>query len=499
MSTSQASATVGINFDDTSTIPFPQTGISEDAPTFFATLLSSPPSVEAVALLAGRVAAYMCEQQCPQIAALYLQVVARHLVPPAEQVANNPSTGGTSNRGLSSLPQRNDERVEILQAVGYAAAKCSPRSAISQSGILLVLARLIPSPPYSLCSAQVELMQCALLAGQYRYARRLVWGNDVWPRPTGSTGIQQVLRYFYYRGMIHMGLDEWSLAIRCFWTCVTVPSEVLSTIAICAWKKLILCRCLLLPVGTTTAKGFQMSSSSVGGAQAEKEMISDILLLPWAASTQVARFFSVGISTKTPTTSPMTMTSDCNDNSNGAVSQAGALNDGICPYAELVSAVWNCDRATFDTVKQNHESVWTKDGNLGMVYRLEKDLLNRRVYHLSRIYSVIPLTQLSEELQLPTEDIRVLLLKLSHGGMTVDIDAEKGWVEFPDEDRLRGEAGAGNLVENMGEIMTLANQIRRLDIAIAATPRYQHLTQKEKGDPSSSSRAASGPRGVAGL
>jgi len=446
----------------------------------------------------------MREQQSPQIAALYLQVVARHVLP-AEPAPTNLSSSGASIRAPPSLPRRTDEpcrHSEILQAVGYAAAKCSPRSAISESGILPALARLIPSPPHTLCSAQVELMQCALLAGQYRYVRRLVLGDDVWPRPTGGTGIQQVLRYFYYRGMIHLALDEWSLAIRCFWTCVTVPSEVVSAITICAWKKLVLCRCLMLPVGATTAKGMQTSSfGSTSSGQVQKEMVPEILSPPSAASTQVARFFSIGISTKTPTMSSMPMATEGNNSnsaSQGPMGQSAIVNYGVRPYSELVTAFWNGDRATFATVKRDNESIWTDDGNLGMIHRLEKDLLNRHVYHLSRIYSVIPLAQLSEELQLPVEDVRVLLLKMSYGGMTVDIDAE-GWVEFPNEDRLRGEEGAGNLVESMGEIMTLANQIRRLDVAIATTPRYQHLTRKEKGDSSSSGRASGGPRGVAEL
>mmetsp|Transcript_14009 Transcript_14009/g.15389 ORF Transcript_14009/g.15389 Transcript_14009/m.15389 type:complete len:300 (+) Transcript_14009:2-901(+) len=299
-----------------------------------------------------------------------------------------------------------------------------------------------------------------------------------------------------------MGLDEWSLAIRCFWTCVTVPSEVVSAITICAWKKLVLCRCLLLPVGATTVKGMDTSSSgSSSSGQVQKEMVPEILSPPSAASTQVARFFSIGISTKTSTTSSMPMATESN-NANSAsqasMGQSAIANYGVRSYSELVTAFWNGDRATFDTVKRENERIWTDDGNLGMVHRLEKDLLNRHVYHLSRIYSVIPLAQLSEELQLPVEDVRVLLLKLSHGGMTVDIDAE-GWVEFPHEDCLRGEEGAANLVESMGEIMTLANQIRRLDVAIATTPHYQHLTRKEKGDSSSSGRASGGPRGVAEL
>ena len=45
-----------------------------------------------------------------------------------------------------------------------------------------------------------------------------------------------------------------NLAVRCFRTCLCIPSEVVSAIAVAAWKKLVLIQCLLqtdLPVDKT--------------------------------------------------------------------------------------------------------------------------------------------------------------------------------------------------------------------------------------------------------
>lgn len=85
---------------------FPVTPVSSDAPTFFATLLSlSPQSPDAVVLLAGNVASYIQEQTNPQLAALYLQVVARHIVPLEQTTDNNNGNNNSSGNGTTNATQ----------------------------------------------------------------------------------------------------------------------------------------------------------------------------------------------------------------------------------------------------------------------------------------------------------------------------------------------------------------------------------------------------------
>ena len=145
------------------------------------------------------------------------------------------------------------------QAIGNAVTCCTPRSLISQSGILPVLAAMLPHRPSTavdstaptltptLTQVQVEFLQACLYAQQYRYAES--WVLHTWPRPAGGLGttsssmVRLVLRYFYLRGTVHIGCANWKWARRCFWTCLSIPSDMVSAIAIAAWKKLVLVHC----------------------------------------------------------------------------------------------------------------------------------------------------------------------------------------------------------------------------------------------------------------
>ena len=140
------------------------------------------------------------------------------------------------------LPFPPSIRLRSSQAVGAAASK-SPRIGISTSGILPTLAQIMLNEPDRLQQAAVEFLQCALLAEQYRYAERLIRGT--WPLPNSTVSVKQVLRYYYLRGMIHLGCDDPVLAHRSFWTCLTVPAEANSKIMIEAWKKVVFVQCLL--------------------------------------------------------------------------------------------------------------------------------------------------------------------------------------------------------------------------------------------------------------
>lgn len=69
---------------------------------------------------------------------------------------------------------------------------------------------------------------------------------------TARTTVETVLRYYYLRGVVHLNCGpktSFHRAIRCFNTCLTVPTysndaNVVSAIAVQAWKKLILVQCL---------------------------------------------------------------------------------------------------------------------------------------------------------------------------------------------------------------------------------------------------------------
>lgn len=124
---------------------------------------------------------------------------------------------------------------------------------ISQSGVIPVLASLLPvttttpgAAPIqcpSLTTIHVELLQTCIYAQQYDYVNQLFC--NLWPLPTSDAcHVHTVFRYYYLRGIVHMYCNEIQQAMRCYETCVCIPSEdVVSAIALAAFKKLILLQC----------------------------------------------------------------------------------------------------------------------------------------------------------------------------------------------------------------------------------------------------------------
>jgi len=238
---------------------------------------------------------------------------------------------------------------------------------------------------------------------------------------------------------------------------------------------MVLCQCLLEPVTQNKPQ-----PSAKGKPTPTHVQLPSILNLPSAASAPVVRFFTMASTSKKAA-----------DSSTGSSSEQERRSQcGIREYFDLVTAFCQGDRGKYLDVKQNNATLWTADGNTGIVNRVETDLQHRQVYQLSRIYSVVPLSQLSLELQLPAEQVQALLLQISAKGMAINVEAD-GMVSFPSNEIPEHD----EMEHNLEQIITLADKIRQLDVAIATTPRYQHLTRREKTDGGRST----GPRGVAEL
>lgn len=360
------------------------------------------------------------------------------------------------------------------QAVGHAATRCAPRQAIAHSGILVTLARFMS--PNFLSVAHVEFLQCALLAEQYRFAQR-AFGNT-WPRPVNTVSVEQVLRYFYLRGMIHMGCDEWKLAVRCFWTCLTVPAEFVSAIVEEAWKKLVLVQCLL-------------SERSVQGTS------DSPLQLPSATPPCITRYLQTAASAAKKKQQQQQQSSSSSSSSSpetaghdDVMAMLGGETSGgdspeiqaIAVYMELVHAFKTGDRVKFTTIQRENRNVFEADGNLGIVNRCETELLYQHIFHLSRIYSVIALPHLASSLQLPALDVQDLLFHLSVEGRLDARVEDDGWVVF-EEPPLSNQEGDLSLQQ----LVELTERIQKLDATVATSPRHQSAVKGSR---------ALGPRGV---
>ena len=140
--------------------------------------------------------------------------------------------------------------------IGASVSKVEPRTKIAATGILAALDRLqnLNSGDENIINqAKIEFLNACLLADMHTVVEQQLLASPGWPlpHPQRSPGVtvQHVLRYYYLRGVVHTHCRNWRLAVRCFWTCLSVPSSegqnVVSAIAVAAWKKLVLVQCIL--------------------------------------------------------------------------------------------------------------------------------------------------------------------------------------------------------------------------------------------------------------
>ena len=348
--------------------------------------------------------------------------------------------------------------------MALAGARCSPRHVIAQSGILRALVSHPQFKASYLTQHQVEFCQLALLAGHYRYAARCLAGH-AWPRPSPTIAVRHVLRYFLLRGMIHTGCNDWTNATRCFWTVLSVPAEIVSALAIAAWKKLILVQCLQMDMDDYRAaqeyerklqqqqEQQQQQQSALVVHHHQQQQQLQLLMdqqgrrgpfsLPKAVPSCLSRFLSMALNDAKQArlqkqqqqqqqqqqhpedASIMVQEEPLGDPSQRQAQQQQRLPNsqqqqqqqvpflGVKVYMDLVQAFVSGDRASFQTTMNQHTTLLETDGNFGLVRQCETTMIHRQVYQLSRMYSVLPVTKVAAKLNMNVEAVTTLLQQLS--------------------------------------------------------------------------------------
>lgn len=422
--------------------------------------------------------------------------------------------------------------------MGVAASQCQPRSHIEQSGILPVLASLVPRSTTSdvtnlslepLTHVHVELLQTCLYAQQYGFAEECVRGS--WPKPTAGTTVKQVLRYYYLRGCIHINLRHWNWAIRCLGTCLVVPSDVVSAIAIAAWKKYVLVQCLHLgppaPSDSTTSSSSSSSSQSLSQHKSPLQLSKAVppCLTRFLKSTETVGTSTTGSSAASAASSAMAESEGPENppypqnpedhhadtamhmvesaEGDEAESQRETQpkradqykNLGVQHYTELVHAFEKRDRPTFDAIVQQHQTLFVSDGNMGLVQQCSVELTRQEVYYLSRIYAVVPLHRLATSLHLSNDNVRTLLRQLQKDlDWPIEIQNDTDMVVFPNVPASRPKDRNEDSVslEQLGE---LTRMIQKLDIAISCHPKYP-TRKDETSVAADAGKLFAGPLGV---
>ena len=418
------------------------------------------------------------------------------------------ATTGTANgaitiaRDTEKEKTRSKHRTDILAAVEAAAILCSNNGeAVTNSGILPVLAHMVT---YSMLSsslttntsstkneasiatslsslsasssksfpnlnlAHIAFLQCAIAAEKYRYAESIISGT--WPRPTSALrDVSTVLRYYYLRGMIHFGSRDYALAHRCWWTCLSVPSDDgCSPIAVNAWKKLTLVQPLRNNNTSTTA------SSRVHPATRLPKCMPK---LPTRGSDS-SKFRLAGFA-----------------------ESKEEEKDDVSVYIKLGPAVVAGDRQTVETLVRTHESTLTADGNLEMVRECVRRVREIEVITASELFTVTSITILARRWNVSPEEVSQ---QLSDAIEIVPCRVEEdGTVVFLNEDiSCANNQSLGDLTE----WMKLLEHMQELDVDLSSSSKYNALIRKEENSGGSGSGsgtmisemipAAAGPQGV---
>lgn len=353
-----------------------------------------------------------------------------------------------------------------------AATSATPRNAIAQTGILPVLAQFIPRDPEN-CFVKLEVVQAdflelCILAGHYRFARETI--RRSWPRPTAASSIEQVLRYYYLRGLVHIGTEEWSIALRCFRTVLSLPGNAVSALAVAAWKRLALVECItsedtysagLTPPGTTTVVSTYITEgcrAELKQGQASSHMVTDAA--PEDTSMQPQ-----------PGKRPLSY-------SNVAV------------YKNICKAFEKSDLPGFKQLVEQQTTLLQTESTLGLVMTVQDALYKRIIVQASRMFAVIPLDDLAKRLDsMSHAQVRTLLLQLSvEKAWNIDISNDQN-VVFPAFSSFK-ESDV-----NVQELVGLARAVQKTDAQLVATPKYQKSTTPLRKE----NMKGGGPRGVEDL
>ena len=357
----------------------------------------------------------------------------------------------------------------------------------------------LTAPGPVLAAVHVEFLQACIYAGQYAYAERSVAGT--WPRPTATVSVRNVLRYFYLRGVVHAACQHLDLATRCFRTCLCIPAEVVSAIAVAAWKKLVLVQCLeqtdfpadtckptVLPNPTASCLSRYINSAVTESAdkaanhQATSSSANSTLGSPASAAAPE------------DASSAILHLVDNLETGESSREKTRYPSMGVAVYAALTKAFVDMDKTALQNQLEEHKRLLTSDGNFGLAQQVASELPRRQLYSWSRVYSSISLQELARLLALSVEELSRLLLQVSIAKeWPIQVSPDGLMVTFP---RLQPQIG--DTASATEDLVALAKLVQKMDATLSASSKFMSLARKEGGSSSSGERggAPTGPRGV---
>ena len=475
------------------------------------------------------------EQQQRQTMGISGGVVAATMGMESTAIAHGIAAPAANVLSREQLENIAKHREETLEAVAAAAGLCSDRTAITSSGILPVLANLVAKttstnsaghpvvsgsfvnsktapaiasslpnlssssskafPPLTM--AHTAFLRCAVLAEEYDFAETVIRGT--WPLPTSflkkkkgisndsnNAAISIILRYYYLRGIIHYGCgrDQYNLAHRCWWTCLSI-GDLGNDTTMKAWKKLTLVQPLL---------DINHSSREGGPSKSDFETIDDIINMIYPGTFSASKLKKKAQhSTRLPKCARTLM--NTKSLRMKLVEKQEREKDFYSVYTQLGPAVEAVNRPYVESLVAEYESVLADDGNMGMAQNCLRRVKELQVRTASKIFSVTSIQILARRWNVTLQDACQQLSDAMSLGVVPCRVEEDGTVVFLSQ----ADSGPTNTSSNWADLtvwMKLLERLQLMDVNLAISSKYNTVKHKDDKSIMGEAIGSAGPRGV---
>lgn len=277
---------------------------------------------------------------------------------------------------------------------------------------------------HALTPMHADLLQLALLSGCYHVGLATLDGMDVFGVDPTNTLLTDVdfLRYWFYGGLVCIGLKKFRKAMDCFRVAIATPAIALSAVVVESYKKFVLVS--LLETGELPA-------------------------IPPYASNVVTR----------------------------------SLKPLCKPYHNLGQRFVDDDRAGLEREFATHLELLEADNNVGLAKQVLAAFTERRIKRLTNTYLTLSLDAIARNVEMDSaaEVEKALLSMIEKGAIHAQIEQSSSMVRFLDSDEDCGSAQMTVRLEHeMQQIVQLSDRVQHLDAIIAKSPVYLSKVSSER-------------------
>ena len=276
--------------------------------------------------------------------------------------------------------------------------------------------KLKPSSNF-LTPIHADFFQCCLLSHNYNAALPILT-EEVYeiPNPEDYKDLrpQDLLRFFYYGGMIHVGLKNYTLALEFFKSGFTVPALILSAIMVHSYQKYIL-----------------LSLITVGSVPQPPKYTSQMI------QRQLKAYCS--------------------------------------PYVDLSTAFSTHSIEEVNKIVAQHHEVLTKDANFGLVQQVVNCLTRSNIQRMTETFITLSTNDIANNVHLQgAKQAEKEIMKMIEAGQIVaKINQKDGMVKFEErEEGWESEGRVRDMDERIERVMGLAVKMRMRDEDIGSSAEF---------------------------